>query len=53
MESNAKPWKNQLQDGEPVWLLVKGVKVKVKFSKILRVCTAGTLRNGVQRIRKW
>ena len=35
---------------EHVGLLVKGVKIKVKFAKILWVYKAGTLRNCVQRI---
>ena len=53
MESNTKHGRVNFKMAGDGWQLIKGVKLIVEFAKILRVYEAGTLRNRVQRIRKW
>ena len=53
MEFNEKHGEINLKMAGNDRLLVKRMKVKVLFAKILRVYGAGTLQNPVQRIRKW
>ena len=52
MEFNEKHGEINLKMAGNDRLLVKRMKVKVLFAKILRVYGAGTLQNPVQRIRK-